>query len=99
MSMSVSVGMFISSPSMPNSQFEDRTFVFALRRPEVASCKWMKIPVYPLDRKLPTLTSDDLSRALTEFGQQALVTSFAVLGHLGRSRIGKQTATSLRVSG
>jgi hypothetical protein len=39
----------------------------------------MKIPVYQLDRKLPTQTSDDLSRALTEFGQQALVTSFAVL--------------------
>src|SRR5208283_5452228 len=34
----------------------------------------MKIPVYQLDRKLPTQTSNDLPRALTEFGQQAEVT-------------------------
>src|SRR5208283_5390775 len=33
----------------------------------------MKIPVYQLDRKLPTQSSNDLPRALTEFGQQAEV--------------------------
>jgi hypothetical protein len=33
----------------------------------------MKIPVYQLDRKPPTQTSNDLPRALTEFGQQAEV--------------------------
>ena len=47
--------------------------VFAIRLPEVARCKWMKIPVYQLDRNLVTQTSDDLPRALTEFGQQAEV--------------------------
>src|SRR5208337_3838400 len=33
----------------------------------------MKIPVCQLDRKLPKQTSNDLPRALTEFGQQAEV--------------------------
>ena len=44
MSMSVSVGMFISSPSMAYSPGSDLPshFVFAIRLPEAAGCKWMK---------------------------------------------------------
>ncbi len=58
----------------------------------------MKIPVYQLDWKLPTQTSNDLPRALTEFGQQAEVSpshrpvlgvainqsAIALLGFFGR---------------
>jgi hypothetical protein len=37
--MSVSVGMFVSSPSMANSpeEIEDRHFVFAIRLPDVST--------------------------------------------------------------